>query len=170
MILLCVLFPALPSGAELIISPSNQEKRADPAWVHQQANELFQKGIALINSGNFDEGLQDIRQTTQLEPQLPEWRMQYGSLLFARAGLLYKTNKQDEALLIAKEAEKELSSALDLFTGEGSNAQKSQCYFLMGDLAYYIRHDIISARGLYQRSLEANPANQAAQEALRACE
>jgi tetratricopeptide (TPR) repeat protein len=169
-VILCVFLQALPCGAELVISPSNQEKKADPAWIHQQASELFQKGIDLINSGNFDEGLGDIRQTTQLEPQVPEWHMQYGNLLFAKAGLLYRTNQQDEAVLMAKEAEKELRSALDLFTGTGSGAQRSQCYFLMGDLAYYIHKDSRAAKELYQKSLEADPSHQAAKEALKTCE
>jgi tetratricopeptide (TPR) repeat protein len=156
--------------AEIVVSRPDQEKMSDPAWVHQQANDLFQKGIAQINEGRFDEGLRTIQQTIQFEPQVPDWHMSYGSLLFAKAGILYKAHREEESVLLAKEAEKELLCALDLFKGDQYNIPKSQCYFFLGELSYFIYKDKQAAKRFYEESLKTYADNQEAKEALKTCE
>jgi len=162
-----VLVAVMNLGVSSACAQLLESESVTPSSIHQQANELFQQGITRINQGFFDEGLQIIRQTTQMEPHQPEWHMHYGSLLFTRAGLLYQLHRENEAVYFAGEARQELQRAIDLYAGKEFNVQKAQCYFLLGELAYFISKDRETARTYYQQCLELSPDHTAALDALK---
>ncbi|MCK9604312.1 MAG: tetratricopeptide repeat protein [Candidatus Omnitrophica bacterium] len=130
------------------------------------ANMIGNKGIKLIQEGKMDEGLDLIRQAIQADPQKPDWHMNYGSLLFKKGQQIFQSGNMQEAQGVFKEAEKELLLATQLFK-EADNKLKSHCYFLLGDIYYYVYSEKEKARNFYQKSLELYSEHQEAREALK---
>ena len=131
----------------------------------ENANIIGNKGVKLIQEGKMDEGLDLIRKAIQLDPQVPEWHMNYGSFLFLKGQKIFQAGGAQEARVILKGAEKELLLAVELFK-EKDVVQKSHCLFLVGDIYYYVYGENEKAKGFYAKSLELYPEHEGAKQAL----
>jgi tetratricopeptide (TPR) repeat protein len=132
-----------------------------------KANELFQKGMVLIKEGKLNEGLELLKQTTALEPEKPDWHMNYGSILFTIGAQLFQKGNAETAKPILQESERQLLWAADLFTKSADNSMKAQCFYLLGDIYWHVVNDKEKAKSFYQKSLALYPQHAGALEALK---
>ena len=66
-----------------------------------------------------------------------------------------------------EESRKELTEAIALFGHDAdTGVLRSQCHYLLGDLARYVFLDVQEARLRYRQALEAYPEHGGAREAL----
>ncbi len=149
-------------------SDSTIQEPLSPDPKSSDANKTGNQGITLIQEGKMNEGLALMKKATELTPEDPGWHMNYGSMLYSQGSSLLKGGSLDESLPLIKEAEKELVLAAQLFEGQkGQNISAGQCYFLLGDIYYYVLEDKMKAKDFYVKSVTTNPGQQEAQDALK---
>ncbi len=131
----------------------------------ENPNLLGNKGLQLIQEGKEAEGLDLIRQAIQADPQIPDWHMNYGSMLFLKGQKIFQSGNTQEAKKIFKESEKELLLATQLFK-EADGKLTSHCYFLLGDIYQYAYGEQDKAKEYYEKSLTLYPKHGGAKSAL----
>lgn len=140
---------------------------ADRTKEYDEANIEGRKGIDLINDGRFDEGLELIKSATEIAPEIPEWHMNYGSLLMMKGQQDYsRSGNIQERDKVFRDVEAELLRAIELF-GDKHAPSKSHCYFLLGDTYFYVFSDKVKAKHYYETSLKYNPEHGLAINALK---
>ncbi|HTY44785.1 MAG TPA: tetratricopeptide repeat protein [Patescibacteria group bacterium] len=132
-----------------------------------KAVELFQKGMTMIKEGKLNEGLELLKQTTVLEPEKPDWHMDYGSILFNIGAQLFQKGNTETAKPILQESERQLLLATDLFVKSTDSAMKAQCFYLLGEIYRHVINDKEKAKSFYQQSLALYPQHAGALEALK---
>jgi tetratricopeptide (TPR) repeat protein len=110
----------------------------------------------LIQKGSMDEGLGCIKKATEIAPESADWHMNYGSMLFMKGQQVFQSQGKDQSMPIFIEAEKELLSAIKLF-GQADVMLIAQCYFILGEIYFYVREDKTQAKAFYQQSLDHDP-------------
>jgi tetratricopeptide (TPR) repeat protein len=132
-----------------------------------KANELFQKGVALIKDGKLTEGLELLKQTTLLEPDRPDWHMDYGSILYNFGALLFQKGSVETAKPILQESERQLLWATNLFIKSTDNPLKAQCFYLLGEIYLHVVNDKEKAKSFYQKTLALYPQHAGALVAMQ---
>jgi len=130
------------------------------------ANTIGNKGLALIKKGEFDKGLKLVKKASIIEPEKPDWHMNYGSMLFTKGQSVLQAGNRKEGEAIFKEVEKELLLAIKLFKEE-DNIMKSQCFFLIGDVYFFVFKEREKAQHSYQKALEHYPKHGGAMKAIK---
>ena len=137
---------------------------------YEEANKLIPEAAKLINAGNLDEGLKILKQTILIAPEEPDIHMNYASVLFVKGQRLFQSRYNESAKAIFSEVEDELMVAIKLYEKnqlkDKDDHSKAQCYFLLGDIYYYVYEDNQKAKSLYQKALEYNPNHTGAAGAL----
>lgn len=137
---------------------------------YKQANILYPKAMSLVNSGQLEEGLEILKQTTSLASEEPDIHSNYASVLFTKAQQLMRSGQSEKMMLVLNEVEKELSTAIRLYdenpSKDAGNFKIAQCNFLLGEV-YYLYGDKQKAKSLYQKALEYYPGYEDALKALR---
>lgn len=132
----------------------------------EQANLTGNEGLMLIQKGQMDEGLKLMKKATGMAPEDAGWHMNYGSMLFAKGQQMFETGLKEEARGVFKDAENELLAAVKLF-GQADAMPVSQCYFLLGDIYFYVHEDKARAKAFYQQSLDHYPQHGGSLEAMK---
>jgi tetratricopeptide (TPR) repeat protein len=162
LVLLVTLFMCV--GIRFCFSEEPPDSEID---TNQEVNKLGNEGLTLIQRGNWDEGLQKIKEATQLAPKNPTWHMNYASMLLIKGKSVFDAGNKQEARAIYDEVTKELFTAIDLFKIDDNKILIAHCYFLLGDVYSNIFADNIKAEEFYRSALEFDPQNNAAASALR---
>ncbi len=135
---------------------------AQAAGADEETNRLGNKGLELIQKGNWDEGLALMKKATTAAPEDASWHMNYGSMLMMRA----QKSGGEEVTRLCKESEAELKKAVGLLTGEKDNILRAQCYFLIGDIYFYPYQKPVEAKPYYEKALKEYPGHGGAMQAM----
>jgi tetratricopeptide (TPR) repeat protein len=138
---------------------------------YKEAQKLMPEAKKLIDQGKLDESLKILRQALAIAPKEPDMHMNYASVLFIKGQQFFQFGFNDNAKKVFKETEDELITAIKLYKSNPSkdinDRSKSQCYFLLGDIYYYVYENKMRAKSLYQKAIEYNPEHAGAAEALK---
>ncbi len=137
-------------------------------FANEETNQLTNKGLALIQQGQWDEGLNLLKEAIAKDPKEHSLHMNYGGMLMESGKRLLSQGNATKAQETFKAAEKELSSAIELMGEDAAFSPiKSHCYFLLGDIYFYAYSQEDQAKIFYENALKVDPDNQSATKALK---
>ena len=136
--------------------------------VDQQADNLEQKGLSLIDEDKMEEGLTLLRKAVAMNPKADR-HLNLGAILSGNGVSLFKKDRKKEAEAVFKESERELQQAIKLFNPKTESIFLSQAYFLLGELYAQGLNNKIQAREFYEKSnsLYPNPSAERGLNALK---
>jgi tetratricopeptide (TPR) repeat protein len=142
-----------------------------PSDKYKEAQKLMPQAAELVQQGKLDDSLIILRQAIAIAPKEPDMHMNYATVLFVKGQQFFQFGHNDKTKKIFKEAQDELITAIKLYKARPDrdikDSSKSQCYFLLGDIYYYIYKNDTRAKSLYMRSLEYNPKHAGSLEAIK---
>ncbi len=135
----------------------------------EEANLKGNHGLLLIQQGKMEDGLAELKQATQIDPESGAWHMNYGSILFQKSTPYVNSGRVSEARDLLDESERELGDAVKLFRGEEEQMPKAQCLYLMGDIEFYARKNVDKAKEYYEKALQSAPTHPGALDGVKRC-
>jgi len=136
-----------------------------------EARKLMTEAGDLVRKGKLDESLVILKKAVNIAPKEPDMHMNYGTILFIKGQKFFQLGFEENAKRVFKEAQDELVTAIKLYKAapakDPKDFAKAQCYFLLGDIYYYIYKNEERAKGLYRRAVEYDPKHAGALEALK---
>ena len=132
-----------------------------------EADDLEQQGLDLIEAQKMDEGIVLLRKAVTLDPKANR-HLNLGTILSGNGVSLFKQGKKESALKILKESESEIKQAIKTFNPNQENTFLSQAYYLLGEMYAQAFGDSAGAREYYTQSISFynNPAAERGLKAL----
>lgn len=131
----------------------------------KEADLLEQKGLDFIEEGRMEEGLVALQKAVELSPRANR-HLNLGSILFGNGVSLFKQDQKKKALTVFKQAQVELSKAIELFDEKTDGMFLSQAYFMMGEMSAQGFENKKNARTFYEKSISFYP-NPSAERGLK---
>lgn len=120
-----------------------------------QADDLEDKGVAAIDDGQMDQGLDFMARSIRLDPS-PIRYMIYGSILFGNGVAAFKDSDQKKGREILHLAEIQLLQAVQTFNPSKDQVYLGQCYFLLGEMNLNAFGDKPKAKEYYKKAVDLN--------------
>lgn len=134
--------------------PASQTKQANAVSKSgsDEADQLEQQGLGLIESGQMEEGVALLRKAIALDPKANR-HLNLGTILSGNGVALFKQGDQKAAVKILKESEHEIQQAIKMFDPVGETIMLSQAYYLLGEMHAQGFKDTSAAKEYYQKSI-----------------
>ena len=143
-------------------------------WAAQEpaepASSSIHQAMMALREAHVDVGLQQFQEAVSTGPQTTEALLNAATLLFYRAQEMMRNSEdQAQAHAMFTETQRVLTIALEApaQAGEAGRIAKSQCAFLLGQLAQFVWQDPEQARTRYNEALQYFPEHPATIRALQ---
>lgn len=145
---------------------SKDPAHADNAQLDRESGRMANEAMAALKADDGRRLGELFEQALRINPGDAATHMNLGGTLFA---LSRSASGQMQAEMLER-SERELLVAAQYFEAGGVSTATapviSQAYFLLGEIAYFARHDFARAQGLYQQALRFAP-HKGAEDALK---